>query len=282
MESVKVSDDIELFRACALEWLPTLESESADFFFFDPPYPGIRRDYGFMGDEQWIWMMRRVVPECLRIVKPSGSILIVLQPGMEFVGRMRVIFYEFVYWVAKEFGLIQDAYWWNISALPSGEGAKREVGLLRPSIKWLLWLGNPNCYRNQNEILWQESKANLANRSKERLLRKSHSGRVKDDRRMADAAKDRGGVTPFNLFPVSGGARSEISSTVHHGASTPIELVDAWVRYACPAGGLVIDPFFGSGTTAYCCVKTGRKFKGCEIMAAYFDSAVKYLSEKII
>ena len=46
-----------------------------------------------------------------------------------------------------------------------------------------------------------------------------------------------------------------------------------------PAGGLVCDPFMGSGTTGVACVKTGRKFIGIEIDEGYFDIAVKRISE---
>lgn len=37
----------------------------------------------------------------------------------------------------------------------------------------------------------------------------------------------------------------------------------------------VLDPFMGSGTTGVACIRTGRKFVGCEIEQRYFDIAVK-------
>ncbi|NLG44826.1 MAG: site-specific DNA-methyltransferase [Phycisphaerae bacterium] len=40
-----------------------------------------------------------------------------------------------------------------------------------------------------------------------------------------------------------------------------------------PPGGLVCDPFLGSGTTAAACLAMGRRFVGCEFTAAHFAHA---------
>lgn len=40
-------------------------------------------------------------------------------------------------------------------------------------------------------------------------------------------------------------------------------------------GGLVLDPFMGSGTTAVACLRTGRHFLGCEMHPGYFERAQK-------
>jgi site-specific DNA-methyltransferase (adenine-specific) len=37
----------------------------------------------------------------------------------------------------------------------------------------------------------------------------------------------------------------------------------------CAPGGLVVDPFAGSGTTGVAALRTGRRFLGCEIVPAY-------------
>lgn len=40
-----------------------------------------------------------------------------------------------------------------------------------------------------------------------------------------------------------------------------------------PAGGLVLDPFTGSGTTGVAAVQTGRRFLGCEIVPTHAATA---------
>ena len=46
-----------------------------------------------------------------------------------------------------------------------------------------------------------------------------------------------------------------------------------------PRGATVFDPFMGSGTTGVACVRTGRKFIGCEIDAQYFAIAQRRIAE---
>lgn len=54
----------------------------------------------------------------------------------------------------------------------------------------------------------------------------------------------------------------------------------ALMEYLCkltrtPTGGIVLDPFMGSGTTGLACINTGRSFIGIEIDAGYFAIAEK-------
>lgn len=59
-----------------------------------------------------------------------------------------------------------------------------------------------------------------------------------------------------------------------HPAEKPIDLV-VWIlnKSGIPEGGVVIDPFTGSGTTPAACAATRRHFVGCEIYEAYADMA---------
>ena len=47
----------------------------------------------------------------------------------------------------------------------------------------------------------------------------------------------------------------------------------------CIEGGLVLDPFMGSGTTGVACARLGRKFIGIEIEPRYFDIACRRIEE---
>jgi DNA modification methylase len=44
-------------------------------------------------------------------------------------------------------------------------------------------------------------------------------------------------------------------------------------------GGLVLDPFLGSGTTAVAAIQTGRRFIGYEIDEGYCEIARKRIAE---
>jgi hypothetical protein len=48
-------------------------------------------------------------------------------------------------------------------------------------------------------------------------------------------------------------------------APFPLELAEFFVKSFCPPGGIVLDPFCGSGTTGHAAVEHGRRFLGCDI-----------------
>lgn len=56
---------------------------------------------------------------------------------------------------------------------------------------------------------------------------------------------------------------------VDHPTQKPLALIERMVRASCPADGLVLDPFMGSGTTAVAASRQGRRFVGFEINPDY-------------
>jgi DNA modification methylase len=257
--------------------LPTLLDASFDACICDPPYPCIKRPYGMLTEVEWFDLMRAVVPEVRRVLKPRGSAVFILQSYSERVGRMRPWLWEFLAWLCREWNMVQDVYWWNHETLPS-RGATHH-GLCRPSVKTCVWAGPEDCHRDQGAVLWEESVRNKAMRLKSRAVRGSPSGRTVDNRRMGDAALKRGGVTPFNLLPLGGCNRWEDGGGAHgHGASTPLALCDWWIRYLVPLGGAVLDPFCGSGTVGVAALRRGCTFVGVEKEPAYVEIARKRLT----
>ena len=60
-----------------------------------------------------------------------------------------------------------------------------------------------------------------------------------------------------------------------HFATFPEELVKPMVLAGCSRGGVVLDPFTGSGTTGVVALMEGRNFVGCELNADYHAMAKK-------
>lgn len=63
-----------------------------------------------------------------------------------------------------------------------------------------------------------------------------------------------------------------------HPTVKPIELMRWLVRLTCPPGGVVLDPFTGSGTTGIAAVSEGRQFLGIERESKYVDIACARLT----
>ena len=54
-----------------------------------------------------------------------------------------------------------------------------------------------------------------------------------------------------------------------HFAVFPTELIEPCILAGAPVGGIVLDPFMGSGTTAQVAQDLGRQYIGCELNPAY-------------
>jgi len=98
----------------------------------------------------------------------------------------------------------------------------------------------------------------------------------------AKASKEERNEGLHNLTPARGVRTnaprgSETEKTVprrnNHPTVKPVALMSWLVRLVCPAGGLVLDPFAGSGSTGVACRMEGRRFIGVEQEEEYADLA---------
>jgi len=62
-----------------------------------------------------------------------------------------------------------------------------------------------------------------------------------------------------------------------HFATFPPDLIEPCVIAGSPEGGIVLDPFFGSGTTGLVAMKNNRKYLGCELNSEYISIAKERL-----
>jgi DNA modification methylase len=58
-----------------------------------------------------------------------------------------------------------------------------------------------------------------------------------------------------------------------HFATFPPEIPERCIKAGCPKGGVVLDPFFGAGTTGLVAMRLGREFIGIELNADYCKMA---------
>lgn len=272
-------DDATLYLGDCLDVMPSIPDQSIDVILCDPPYPEIARPYGRMTEAEWWAMMMGVCREARRVLRPSGSAVFILQPNSRKVGSMRGWLWRFMAWACDEWNMVQDAWWLNIAAMPEAHSIQGR--LMRPSLKAAVWLGEPDCYRDQGSVLWEESDdirlrriADRASGNPAVAARKtSPGGHGMQKARAHDAIERRGGVSPLNVFPAGHGRAQDSAGGHGHPAGTPALLCDWWVRYLTPADGVVCDPFMGSGTVGLAALKRGRKFIGIERDPTYFETA---------
>ena len=78
-------------------------------------------------------------------------------------------------------------------------------------------------------------------------------------------------VWKINTVPFKGG----------HYAAYPPKLVETCLLAGCPEGGIVLDPFMGSGTTGMVASQMGLHFVGVELNPEYTELAYKRIGGEI-
>lgn len=63
-----------------------------------------------------------------------------------------------------------------------------------------------------------------------------------------------------------------------HPTQKPVACLATLIETFCPSGGLVLDPFTGSGSTCVAARQTGRRFIGIELDAQYYAAATTRLN----
>lgn len=94
-------------------------------------------------------------------------------------------------------------------------------------------------------------------------------------KRSAGGYSDTGGASRF--FPCfryqAKASKRDRGDGNTHPTVKPVELMRWLVRLVTPPGGLVLDPFTGSGTTGVACVREGFDFVGLELLDSHADIA---------
>lgn len=91
-------------------------------------------------------------------------------------------------------------------------------------------------------------------------------GKKRDESRKAEQPSMNGGVgNPYNR-----GAKPVVN---HHPTVKPVALMRYLVRLVTPPGGVVLDPFCGSGSTGVAAIEEGFRFVGIDISAEYCEIA---------
>jgi len=64
----------------------------------------------------------------------------------------------------------------------------------------------------------------------------------------------------------------------NHPTVKPVELMKYLIKLITPPGGIVLDPFNGSGSTGCAAVELGHTYIGCELDPAYVDISLKRIA----
>jgi site-specific DNA-methyltransferase (adenine-specific) len=240
-----------IFGIDCMKMLPMIEDGIVDTVFADPPF-NIGKQYRENTDdslpaEQYISWCKEWLTECIRILKPGGSLFlynlpkwnILLGPFLQEQGL------EFRHWIAIEMS----------ACLPI-------VGRLHPSHYSLLY--------------YSKGKPNTFHRIRTPIMTCRHCGReVKDYGGHRDAMNPKGVTLKDVWTDIPPVRHAKFKSKNRSANALSTKLLDRVILMSTEPGDLVVDPFGGSGTTFAVCEKIHRHWIGSEI--DYADDIIERL-----
>jgi DNA modification methylase len=121
------------------------------------------------------------------------------------------------------------------------------------------------------EPLADETRTNFQSGSRSNGINKDRNDNDKGERskNVVYEARNKRSVWAVNTKPYTGA----------HFAVFPTELIEPCILAGAPVGGIVLDPFMGSGTTAQVAQTLGRQYLGCELNENYKPLQNKRLSQ---
>lgn len=250
-----------------------------------PPYFG-QRDYGSDNQigceesiEAYVENLRTVFRQLARTLKPRGSLWLNL--GDKFIdGELAGIPWTVALALKRDgWKLRSDIIWHKPNAMPSSVKS-------RPTCdhEYLFMFVKSDDYHYDGDAIREPHKT-FSPDSRMRGGR-AHFG-VRGG--TPEAGKNGGSANLHNgrwdqaFHPLGRNKRSVWSIPLSkyrgaHFAVFPEKLVEPCILAGCPRGGIVVDPFFGAGTTGVVAVKHGRRFAGIELNADYCRMAEARLS----
>lgn len=250
--------DYALYNSESIALLERLPLESVDLVFADPPYNlsnnGTTCHAGkralvnkgewdaSQGIENDFKFHMDWIRACRRILKPSGTIWI--------SGTYHSI-YSCGYALQKQnWHLLNDVIWYKPNAAPN-----LACRMFTASHETLLW-----AKKSKEASHYFDYSAMKTSKSEDDVFKK-------EDKQMR------------SVWALSTPGKAE-KKFGKHPTQKPLALLERIIVASCPKGGIVLDPFCGSGTTGVAALKHGRKFIGIDSQREYLEAlAARRLSE---
>lgn len=291
-----------------LETLSTLPDNSVHTCITSPPYWGLR-DYGHDDQlgleptpEEYVQNLVEVFREVRRVLRDDGTLW--LNIGDTYVSNQGD---------RNKVGGFQANPDPDRSKAESAMSFKKRVGDLKPKdlvgIPWMVAfaLRKDGWYLRQ-DIIWNkpavmpESVQDRCTKSHEYIFLFSKSQRyyfdsesIKEPAISTDTSTRNRNATKMNNTPgrtKMGGLTTNHYETRNkrsvwtiptkpfkgaHFATYPPALIEPCILAGSPEDGIVLDPFFGAGTTGLVALENNRQYIGCEINPEYIEIAEERL-----
>lgn len=259
----------------AAEQLRTLEPESVNVCVTSPPYYNLR-DYGIAGQigredtpDEYIENLVSAFREVRRVLKKDGTLWVNI--GDSYTGGNRKSRDRDRKVQGREMAIRK----------PTPEGLKPKELL---GIPWRLAMAlQADGWYLRSDIIWNklnampESVKDRPTRSHEYIFLLSRSQKYYFDmERIKEPCVTPKGKKWRNKRDVWAVGTTGFKGD--HFAVFPEKLIEPCILAGCPEGGIVLDPFTGSGTTGVVAMRLNRGFVGIEINTNYSKIAAERMN----
>lgn len=282
-----------------LEGLKLLDDKSIDCCVTSPPYYGLR-DYGVDGQiglentlEEYIKNLVIVFREVKRVLKDEGTLWLNLGDSYAGSGKGQVpaslkpkdlmgVPWRVAFALQEDgWYLRQDIIWAKPNPMPESvkdrcTKSHEYIFLLSKNRKYYFdyeAIEEPANYDGRKDTLLKGSpkyeKCVVPGQAGHSMAAKGHERWKKNER--GEYVRNKRSVWTIPTKPFKEA----------HFATYPPDLIKPCILAGCPVGGIVLDPFMGSGTTAQVALELQRNFIGFELNPKYIEIAEKYRLNKI-
>jgi site-specific DNA-methyltransferase (adenine-specific) len=245
-----------------------------DLIVTSPPYADARHKHydSVHPDEFADWFMTFHEP-FWNALKPSGSLVLNIKDKVVDGVRHRYVWHTVEALARAGWYCIEDYLWHKTNPMP-GYWPTR----LRDGWEYCFHLSkSKRPYMNQDAVRrpvgeWVQSRlAKLGENDRSRQNSANESGFGRDISKWVNKQT----VLPSNVL-----SHALVGKNKGHPAVFPVDLPLFFIRLLCPEGGLVCDPFGGSGTTGLAALAAGRRSLLIDNNERYCQAAVKRLCEE--
>ncbi len=232
-----------IFNQDAISGMAQIPDGSVDLIVADPPY-SLGKDYGNESDKlevhDYLDWMEKWIDAALPKLKSSGSLYIFLtwrySPEIFVMLKQRLQMINEIIWDRR---------------VPSMGGSVRSFTSVHDTIGF--FVKEKGYYFDLDAV---------------RIPYDAETKKARSRSRFVGAKWLEVGYNPKDLWSVSRVHKSD-PERADHPTQKPLEIIERMIKASCPEGGLVLDPFMGSGTTAVAALRCKRNYVGFELNPDY-------------